>query len=295
MKHFLTFAAFAALALPVHAVSFEDMFPGHPGYEYDEVNAALQSMNYRQGLIVLPGGQAELQVPEGYYYLNAEDAETVLTFLWQNPASDRGLGMIFPADVTPWDQAAWGVELRFEGIGYVSDEDAETIDYASLLVDMQADARAASRNREEQGYQPFELIGWAEPPSYDSATRKLHWAQELHFDGSETNTLNYELRALGREGVLSANFIATMAQLPQVKDALPEVSAMIAFVPGKTYAEFDPSVDKVAAVGIAGLIAGKVLTSKAGLMAAGLLLLKKFWFVLLLPIFWLKTLFRRNS
>ena len=45
-----------------------------------------------------------------------------------------------------------------------------------------------------------------------------------------------------------------------------------------TYSEFNPDIDTVAAYGIGGLIAGKVL-AKAGVLAAGLVLLKKFWFV----------------
>ena len=159
---------------------------------------------------------------------------------------------------------------------------------------MQVDTRAESREREGAGYDGVELVGWAEPPSYDRAGRKLHWAMELKFGSVEEHTLNYELRALGREGVLSANFIGSISQLEQIKAALPEVAGMVAFKEGKRYADFDPSIDTVAAVGIGGLIAGKVLTAKGGLIAAGLILLKKFWIVLLLPAFWLKNLFTRR-
>ncbi len=274
------------------AMPFDQMFPNHPGYDQPELDAILQSLDYQNGTIKLPGGQAELDVPLGYYYLSPEDAETVLVELWDNPPSyELGLGMIFPAAYTPWDYEAWGAEISFEAIGYVSDDDAESYDYDALLKDMQSDARASSRARIEQGYDGFELLGWAEAPSYDATTRKLHWAMELKFDGSESNTLNYELRALGREGVLNANFIGGMEQLPQIKRALPDVAGMVNFVEGKRYSDFDPSVDTVAAVGIGGLIAGKALTSKAGIGVAIALLLKKFWFVLLLPLFWLKNLF----
>ena len=54
---------------------------------------------------------------------------------------------------------------------------------------------------------------------------------------------------------------------------------MTNFNPGYRYSDFDPSVDEVAAYGIAALVAGKV-ASKAGLFAKlGVLLLalKKFW------------------
>ena len=75
------------------AMPFDQMFPNHPGYDQPELDAILQSLDYQNGTIKLPGGQAELDVPLGYYYLSPEDAETVLVELWDNPPSfELGLG-----------------------------------------------------------------------------------------------------------------------------------------------------------------------------------------------------------
>ncbi len=47
-------------------------------------------------------------------------------------------------------------------------------------------------------------------------------------------------------------------------------------------------------MGIGGLIAGKVL-AKTGFLAVGLIFFKKFWFIALVPLFWLKNvLFRKD-
>lgn len=292
MKFSIAAAALLASINVAEAKPFDEMFPNHEGYEEEDVNAALRAMDFKQGAVALPGGQAQLQVPEGFYYLDPKDASAVLVDLWGNPYGSE-LGMIFPAYGTPWDYI-WGADISFEDIGYVSDEDAESYDYDALLVEMKAEDSEVARERESQGIVSYELLGWAEQPGYNRAERKLYWGMELKFSGSDHNTLNYELRALGREGVLNANFIANIDQLQEVKAAMPEVSAMISFVEGKTYADFNPSVDKVAAVGVAGLIAGKVLTSKAGLFAVALLFLKKFWFVLLVPLMWAGKLFRRG-
>jgi len=48
------------------------------------------------------------------------------------------------------------------------------------------------------------------------------------------------------------------------------------FTEGNRYADFNPDIDKVAAYGIGGLIAGKVLM-KAGILAKIGLILAKFW------------------
>ena len=51
---------------------------------------------------------------------------------------------------------------------------------------------------------------------FDSAQKKLYWAKELRFDGSPETTLNYNLRILGREGVLVLNAVAEVSQLSEV-------------------------------------------------------------------------------
>jgi uncharacterized membrane-anchored protein len=100
----------------------------------------------------------------------------------------------------------------------------------------------------------------------------LHWAKEVKFDGDITNTLNYEVRVLGRSGVLVLEAVAGIEQLKKVKNNINNIFGMVSFSDGNKYENFDSGIDKVAAVGIGGLIAGKIL-AKAGFFA----LLIKFW------------------
>ncbi|QSX37242.1 DUF2167 domain-containing protein [Shewanella sedimentimangrovi] len=247
------------------------------------------SLTPEKGTIVLPGGKATLEVPDNFYYLNPEDSRRVLEEAWGNPAQDLHLGMLFPAEYSPVDAAAWGVTLDYEEEGYVSDEDAADIDYADLLKTMQSDIAESSQARVEMGYEPIRLVGWATQPYYDAAQHKLYWAKELQFGDSTEHTLNFNVRVLGRQGVLLMNFVAGMSQLEEIQAGREEVLAMASFNEGHTYSEFNPEIDKVAAYGIGGLIAGKVL-AKAGMLTAALLLLKKFWFLLLMPLIWLKKM-----
>ena len=165
----------------------------------------------------------------------------------------------------------------------MSDSDASGIDYTQLLNEMRSDIRAGNPERESDGYPPIELVGWAEPPRYDASSRKLYWAKELRFGDSDDSTLNYEIRALGRTGVLSMTFIADAAQLGEINRRRESVLDMAEFNPGKRYEDFDSNIDEVAAYGIGALIAGKV-AAKAGLLAGGLLLLKKFGVFLVLGL-----------
>lgn len=288
MKPLLAAFVLSCLAHTGLAKPFETVFPDVAFQDKsDPIFAVLSSMDYQQGRIDLPGGQAYLDVPDDYYYLSPADTTTVLVDLWGNPNGDS-LGMIFPVNYTPLDEDAWGAILSWDDIGYVSDKDAATIDYDDLLRSMQRDTLAENEWRVSNGYEKIKLEGWAEAPKYDVTVRKLHWAQELAFDGAPVNTLNYNLRALGRKGVLQLNFVAGMYQLEEVKTALPTVAKMTAFQEGARYADFDPSIDQMAAIGIGGLIAGKVV-AKTGLIAMALIFLKKFWFLALLPIAWLRS------
>ncbi|KMW60134.1 putative membrane protein [Candidatus Rhodobacter oscarellae] len=288
MKQILTAAAMAiAIALggtAPQAKPFEEVFPLLAQTGDPELVEDLKRLDFKQGEVQIGGGIAKLNVdPDRYYYLDGKDARIVLEEFWGNPPNPDTLGMIFPIDATPFHSDTWAAEMNFDEIGYVKDEDAESYDYSELLVEMKKDTRAANEWRVENGYQGIELVGWAAEPSYERAGRKLHWAKEISFTGDPENTLNYNIRALGRRGVLVVNFIAGMEQLGEVEQVLPDMLAMIDFADGHRYADFDPGLDKVAAVGIGGLIAGKVL-AKTGLFAVALIFLKKFWFLLFIPL-----------
>jgi uncharacterized membrane-anchored protein len=266
--------------------------------EQEQITAEefLASLNFQKGAITLPGGVASLELPEGFHYLSPEDTESVLVTAWGNPPGNETLGMLLQSPDDILADESWAAVIVYEEDGYVSDENADSIDYAEMLEDMQASSRESNAARVEAGYEEVELVGWAATPRYDQAANKLYWAKELRFGDIPVNTLNYNVRILGRKGVLVLNLVATMPQLQDIETAIPTVLAMTNFNPGHRYSDFDPSVDQVAAYGIGALVAGK-LAAKAGLFAKfGVLLLalKKFWILLVIGIgAFLARVFRR--
>lgn len=247
--------------------------------------AIWDSLDRQQGEITLPNGVARLNVPEGFYYLSPADAEKILVQAWENPpgAGSKTLGMLFPEEGTPFDNESWGVTIEYEEDGYVADDDADSIDYDELLVQMKEGTAEASKQRVSQGYEPIALVGWASRPFYDATTHKLHWAKEVKFGDQEVNTLNYNIRVLGRKGVLVLNFIAGMDRKAVIESSLDTVLAMAEFDSGNRYEDFDPDLDQVAAYGLGALVAGKVLT-KTGILAAVLLFGKKFGVIFLVAL-----------
>ena len=234
------------------------------------------SLKYQSGTVSLRNGLATLNLPAGYRYLDPDQAQRLLVEGWGNPPGDKPLGMIVPADLNPMTDEGWGVIITYVEDGYVEDDDAAKIDYDALLTEMQASTREENTEREKAGYPSMELVGWAERPHYDAAAHKLYWARELKVGGFDAHTLNYDVRVLGRQGVLSLNAVAGMSQLPAVQRDMQGVLGFVEFNEGNRYADFSDG-DKVAAYGIGALVAGKV-AAKAGffkIILAALLAAKK--------------------
>lgn len=239
-----------------------------------EDSLQLQILNYdTTGTVNIGLSLAKFNIPAGFKYLNPKQSEYVLHDLWGNPPSES-LGMIFPSDAGEIVPTTWAIEISYDEDGHVKDDDAKDIDYDDLLKDMQKQVEEINPERKKAGYSTYELPGWASPPYYDEKEKKLHWAKRILFEGDTVETLNYNIRVLGRKGVLILNAIGTMEQLAEIKSQINPILANMNFNEGNRYADFDESIDKTAAYGIGGLIAGGVLL-KTGLLAKiGIVLLK---------------------
>jgi uncharacterized membrane-anchored protein len=279
MKHLrLLLAALALCAANAHADPATDPAPPDAAQQQQKAEQLLSSLKPQHGTVKLPKDIATLQLSDEFYYLSPGDADRLLSQGWGNPPGIKTLGMIMPQAVSPLGRDGWGVVVTYNDDGHVSDADAAKIDYNELLQKMQKDDVAENEERKKQGYAGLHLLGWAEPPRYDAQTHKMVWARELKADDAEINTLNYSIRVLGRQGVLELNAVAAMRDLPTIKEEMPKVLAFTNFTDGNRYTDFNASTDKVAAYGLAALVAGGI-AAKAGLFAKlGLLLLaaKKF-------------------
>src|SRR5207253_1455443 len=133
------------------------------------------------------------------------------------------------------------------------DKDADKIDYAEMLESMKKEETGVNEERKKMGYEPLHIIRWAQTPYYDKDKKVLHWAKEISFGNDPAHTLNYDVRVLGRKGVLSLNAIATIENLPMVKANIEKVLAIPQFTDGNKYSDFNSNSDKVAEYGIGAL------------------------------------------
>ena len=230
---------------------------------FDSLEASFQ---YQRGEIKLGDGIGTLNVPAGFRFLDAKQSEYIIHEMWGNPEGSGALGMIVPENVGITDESSWAFIITYEEMGYVKDDDAEDIDYDELLKEIQSDAASANEERAKLGYESIAIIGWASKPYYDADKKVLHWAKEIKFGETEGTTLNYNVRILGRKGILVLNAVSSMTELPDVQQNISPVLASFNFDDGNKYADFNPDMDEVAAWTIGGLVAGKML-AKVGIFA----------------------------
>jgi uncharacterized membrane-anchored protein len=293
----------AAFGAPVYSQDSQEAADAQPEATESEPQIAggeeeaLPELKYSTGDIVLPNKVATLHLGEKYHYLAPAETNQLLQ-MWGNPPDEETQGAILPADVNPFSANGWAVFLTYVDDGHIDDSDANEIDYDDLLKDMKEGTEDSNDARKEAGYPAMHLLRWAEPPRYDAATKKLYWAKEISSDEGQSHWLNYDVRVLGREGVLSMEAVAPMDQLAQVRTDMRPLLEVAEFNEGYRYAEFNAKTDRMAEYGLGALIAGGVAAKLGffGKLFALLVAFKKIILVGLIAIGgWLVKLFGKKK
>jgi uncharacterized membrane-anchored protein len=190
---------------------------------------------------------AEINVPEGYIFADAENSKTFM----------RETGnLITNAEVGTLAKKGddWFVIFEFDESGYVKDDEKGELDADALLNSLKESNQAGNEERKRQGMPSLTIEGWFEKPHYDAATHNLVWATVLRSESGAKN-VNHNMRILGRKGVMSATLVATQEQL---QASLGEYNSLIKgynYTSDNLYSAFKAG-DKVAEYGLSALVLG---------------------------------------
>jgi uncharacterized membrane-anchored protein len=236
-----------------------------------EMRAFEKSLHKQTGDVAVPAAHAVLHLGDRYYFVPAAEAQQILTKVWGNPpqSAEGVLGIVFEKKSTIFDNV-WGAVVTYEDTGYVTDSNAKSENYDEVLTSIRSGEEESNKQRSEGGFATMHLVGWAQPPAYDQSAHSLIWARDIKFSNTPVDSLNYDVRLLGRRGVLSLNMLSDMEHLPQVRTAAADFGKAAAFERGSAYADFDKTIDKSSGYGLAGLVAagaGIVVAKKLGLLA----------------------------
>lgn len=234
---------------------------------------------------------AELTLPQGYYFL---DEDNTIAFIegYDDLPSYREIGYVEPED----ENAMWSVYFEYDETGHIEDNEKSDIDSDELLKSYERGQTEA--NKELPEYNHLFVDGWFQEPAYNESLRSLTWALLLHdIDGEPL--INYNVRVLTRVGYISAILVSDPDHLAADRSTFEqEILPYLTVTPGNTYMDFDPSTDEVSSMGLTGLIlggAGLAVAKKSGIIAIIALIVKKFWFIVLVPFLWIGKLFKRKG
>jgi uncharacterized membrane-anchored protein len=237
------------------------------------------------------GGHANIEVPEGYVFLDGSTYRKLLKAQGE-PVSGDEAGWLKPTN------AQWAVVFHFSDVGYVKDDDKDQLDADKLLASIKRGTAEANKIRQKSGNPPIEVVGWDVRPKYDETTHNLEWAVRGECEGEQI--LNYNTRLLGRKGVMGVLLIVDPDALNETLPTLRDLLTKFSFASGETYAEYKPG-DKVAKYGLGALIVGgtAVGAAKLGLFAWLAVFLKKGWKLVVVALAavatFIKKLFGRRS
>lgn len=228
---------------------------------------------------------AEVQVPEGYVLADAKSTKKILEAMG-NPTSGTELGFLAPTSMV------WFVVFRFNDTGYVKDDEKDKLDAAEMLDSIKRGTERANERRKEMGAAPLTVVGWEQPPKYNSETHNLEWAIRAESEGRPV--INYNTRLLGRKGVMEVKLVIAPEKLEATIPDYQSILQGYSFKQGQTYAEYR-SGDKVAKYGLAALVTGgaAVVAVKTGLFAYLLLFAKKAWKLVAVGVAAVASFFKR--
>ena len=181
----------------------------------------------------------------------------------------------------------YSIYIEFLKEGYISLEDWKNVDSNTLLKDMKTNMREDIKD-----------IKWVfDPKIYDN--KHVTYSYEILWaDG--TKSLETKSLALGRNGYLDIAFVTKINEDTNFQDHADyavEFANTVKFNEGYKHTDYKTG-DKVAAVGIGGLVAGTLgvkALAKAGAFAKLLPLLLKFGWILLVPLVFVGKLFGGKS
>jgi uncharacterized membrane-anchored protein len=228
---------------------------------------------------------AEVQVPEGYVLADAKSAKKMLEAMG-NPTSGTELGFLAPTSMV------WFVVFRFNDTGYVKDDEKDKLDAEAMLDSIKRGTESANERRKAMGAAPLTVVGWEQPPKYNSETHNLEWAIRGESEGQQV--INYNTRLLGRKGVMEVKLVIAPDRLEATIPDYQSILQGYSFKQGQTYAEYR-SGDKIAKYGLAALVTGgaAVVAVKTGLFAYLLLFAKKAWKLVVVGVAAVASFFKR--
>ena len=197
---------------------------------------------------------AQVEVPDDCRFTDAEGARLFLEAS-REVRSGRELGVLM-CRVAPGDDNAWFMLFTYNAVGRVRDDEKRSLDSKRLLAGLRRTNDSINDLRRRLGGQGADILGWSQPPVYDSLTHTLTWSTRLRDQGSDgPEAVSHAVRVLGRDGGMNVDFAVDAPNDEAVSALADRILRGFSFLPGRRYADWRPG-DKESDYGLAMLIVG---------------------------------------
>lgn len=231
------------------------------------------------------GSVASIEIPAGYRFTD-ETGARVLLRRSGNPAPAGLTGVLTP------DTGKWWIVLSYHEVGYVRYADQNsTIDTAAALDSLREHVQQQNAVSASRGLLQISSVEWALKPVFDPSQHSLEWA--IRAGEGRQSAVNHTIRILGRHGLIDATAVQVAQTAASDPVPLKQLVKNVSFNPGERYSDYQRG-DKIASVGLAGLITDNLDAGTAGL---GPLALAGIWvggFVFLGLVVWGGIVIRRR-
>lgn len=249
----------------------------------EEWDKAWASLNWKKGPSVVNYNKAnsKINISSNFEILEGTEAHQMLYWL-------NGVDFSY-VDVYAFGQNSEQYLFYYTDSGYVKTDDWTDVDPDKFIKEMIENYKASNSTRQQNGQATVQDVTWKKKPYLDGTYNSVYYAFNVTWSDN-SSTVEGTAIILGKEGYTTASYVGGTDGYQE--QLLLNLSKIHKFNTAKEYKDWK-SGDKVAAAGIGALLATTlgVKALKPGIIAAGLLLFKKFWFIIVLPFIWLGKLF----
>jgi len=244
--------------------------------------------NPKNHTILLEKANAEIYILESEYYLKGKKDINQYSWWIFNVKSDDGGDelMIFGDGYT--------IYVRYISDGHVKIDDWKSVDQNQLITEMREIQEGWVEEYKRKNIDYVEDINWIYKPTIDNKKNSVNYSYEVYWNGKKGKhkAIQTESLVLGREGYIELSFVKTITptdtkiDLENFSNFAKEFTDGVDYIDGSKHSDFK-SGDKIAAVGIGGLVAGTLgvkALAKVGILAKFLPFLMKFWWIIIAPI-----------
>lgn len=219
-----------------------------------DMGAIEADLTFVQGDIDLMDGLATLHVGPRFEYLDATDALRVLQAKGAE-TSGTVVGMIIPADTSPFDKNGWSATITYGQTGYIESTEANTLNAGDLLLDARKILAVENQANRVHGLTTKEHLGWGQEPRFSHAEQTLYWSKRTRIEGDEAVT-NFFVTTLGRQGHLTLTATIPSDLEVAIDARIPSFVKLMEFKHGHRYQDYVDDSDQIADYSITALITG---------------------------------------